>query len=1143
MAEDKGRKNLTPEQKLVVKNKKKELVVSASAGSGKTFVVVEKLIDLICKEKVKVSRLLVLTFTKAAANELKTRLYTEILNQETSPFLLEQLDDIMLSDISTIDAFCEKVIKRNINKLSIPQNFVILDEKGAKALKNNAFKRAEENFSQSNKQEFEDIYFAFKRNSSSMEECLHSIQSFLDSDRNGDELKEKLKENLSLYHQKACDFLKEKIKNGYEKSRAILNEAKLEADMGYEALAKGHLQFIENLDNFLNVDFEKDLFNLCKEISNRKVPSLSSAKCDKDIKEKLTLAKEEALVCFDLASLLQHATDQMIDSAQQGRLAGEILSFYEVYQKEYTLLKERRYALDFADLEKYARILLEDEEVEKSLQEKYDYIIIDEYQDTNRLQEAFLKPIAKGGAFIAVGDIKQGIYGFRNASKEIMSEDIERLTNSPDGEVLFLRGNFRTDERILAFVNTIFEKLMTIESVGIDYKETSMLEGKNKFLPNSLPAVNVDIVCNSKKEEEDRDEWEDVYSVKEDCVRNSYKFLDEISTIAYRIDEVLKEKIYSPKTKTFRQVEQGDIALLFRNRSPLMQECVKFLQEKGFSVNADIKENLLEDSQIALIVSLLKLTINQNDDIALASCMASPFSEFSLEELGQMRKTYPDGSFYEMIKMQNGQKIENFFNLIEEFKFNIHVFGIIASLEKLFLKKGFLYYLEGREDYQTKRLHINKLFSLIRSNNLDYSPQELVSMLENSTKEDRMVVDGGNSITVTTIHATKGLEYPIVILCGAGENLGKVYNKNYIITKEFGLASCLYSLTENLRLSSPAFLAGKITKKQSEWVDELMLFYVALTRAQNHLYIIGRGKEKDFSFANLSKQSSYLKLIFFALGENFTSQVFSQEVVQTINSRFNVVTEIDNGQTFSEENLMIKNENNCKFEKEIEKMNNFVYENKDLCKISFKNSVTGVSKLKEIEQYNVGEVLYQDEQEMPIEEREEQKLAREKAVEVGNSYHEALKLVDFNVIENFEHLEKEFEKIKPFMQDGYSQNIDLNLLLKNILILKKVVGKNQVFKEREFLMECTPSEIGFVVAENNQENNLIVQGIVDLFAIGEELILVDYKYTSTKDEKVIIERYKAQIDLYKNALEKAFLRKVDKSYLLSLKEGKLIKLD
>lgn len=1164
MAEEKV-KSLTPEQDLVVKNKKKKLVVSASAGSGKTFVVVEKLIRLICEEQTPVSRLLVLTFTKAAASELKSRLYTEILNQPSSPFLIEQLDDIMVSDISTIDAFCEKVIKRNINKLSLAQNFAILDEKGAKKLKNSAFKRAFEYFSNEKPEIFEDIYFAFKRNSDMLEECMIALQSFFDSEENGEILKKEFVENLTDFHNKACDNLQIKMKEAFIESKKFLSEALIEADMIGEKLAKGHVQFAEDMEKFLNVNFSQDFFSLCREIAQNKIPPLSTAKCDGQVKQKFATAKEEVTFAYDIASNEQFITSDMIKDAEQGKLAEKIMEFFNFYSEEYKGLKEKRSALDFADLEKYAKILIEDDEVKKSLQERYDYIIIDEYQDTNKLQESILKPIAEGGYFIAVGDIKQGIYGFRNANKKIMSKDIEDFQKSEDGEALFLRGNFRTDERVLEFVNCIFEKLMTEESVGINYKKTSMFEGKNKFIPNSLPAVSVDIVLSKKSEphpdkeeaeNEEKDEWEEPYSVKEDKIEPSYKFEDEIKTIAYRIDEVLKEKIYSPKLKAFRDVEQGDIALLFRKRSPLMQECVQFLKEKGFSVNADIKENLLEDSQIALLVSILKLTINPNDDIPLASAMASVFGGFSLEELALIRKNHPSGSFYEIVKAENSPKITSFFEMIEKFKFELQVFGVVKAFERLFNDFDYMDYLEQLDDCENKRLHINKFFALVRSGNLDFCPQEIISQLESCNKEDKVSADGGNSITVTTIHATKGLEYPIVIICGGGESLTKPYIKNYIATKEYGLASYLYSISDNLRLPSPAFLAGKLAVKEREFVDELMLFYVAMTRAQNHLYIIGSGKEGDFSFSKLSKQNSYLKLIFFALGENFTSQVFTQEFVENKNATFSVITDIDFAQ--EEKELSQEGEKDVKgeqFEKKLNEFYNFKYPNKDICKLSYKNSVTGASKLAHIdEEYNTGEIIYEEENEISqIQETEEQRKAREKAIEIGNSYHEALKLINFDTIESLDDLKTEFERIKNELQEGYAENIDLELLLKNILIIKNIVKNHTLFKEREFIMESNPLEIGAFAPENNESltasnidksnSKMIVQGIIDLFAIGEKLILVDYKYTSTRDEGKLIERYRGQVDLYATALEKAFGRQVNEKYLLSLKEARLIKLN
>lgn len=1142
-------KKLTDEQQMVIDSKRKNLVVSASAGSGKTFVVVEKLIKLICEEKVPLSRLLVLTFTKAAANELKSRLFNEILNQPSSPFLIEQLDEVMVSDISTIDAFCEKVIKRNINKLSLPQNFVILDEKASKKLKNTAFKRAFEYFSSQKSEVFDEIYFAFKRNEDGLYECVNNIQSFFDSLSNSDEMVEKFSSNLALFHEKACQRLKENFEKAFKNTSKMLNEALLEANMIGEKLASGHIKFVEALESFVDVDFSKDLFTLCKEIASKTMPAISSSKSA--VKAKFAKAKEEAKAVYDTAKEIYLATDEMIESAKNGVLSGKLMQFYSYYANQYKLLKEKRWALDFADLEKYAQLLIQDDEVKRSLQERYDYIIIDEYQDTNRLQESILKPIAEGGFFIAVGDIKQGIYGFRNASKEIMSEDIEKFSTSEDGEALFLRGNFRTDARILTFVNSIFEKLMTISSVGIDYKKTSVLEGLSKFQPNNLPAVCVDVVFHpkaekSKKEDEDKNAiWEEIYSVQEDELGENYKYKDEILTIAHRIEQALESQIYLPKQKIFRKVEMGDIALLFRGRSKLMEECVAFLQEKGFSVNADIKENLIEDGAVALLVSLLKIAINPNDDIPLASVMNSPFGDFTLQELGDIRKLNSDGYFYEIVnnlskseeKTPLNIKINAFFENINKFKFDLDVFGIVKAFEKIFNKTSFMEYIAGMDDGGLKRIHINKLFAFIRSANLDRNPQEVVSQLENSDKDEKAISDGGNAITVTTIHATKGLEYPIVIICGGGENLNKVYNKQFIANKEFGLGTFLYDYQKNLRLPSPVFLAGKDALKERERVDELMLFYVAMTRPQNHLYIIGSLSENDLKA--LDKQNTYLKQILFALGENFVANLFESGQIVTQNVVFNVITEVVEQEEQNFEKQLKIEEISSKFAQEIEKYNNFEYKNKHLCKFSYKNSVTGAMKLVENE-YGIGEVLFSEhDSEKEIIESQQQKEAREKAVEEGNSYHEALKLIDFEKVCDLNSLEIELNSIKSFMTEGYFENIDLDLLYKNIFILKMLTKNSKTFKEREFIMESTPQEI---TNGGEKGESIIVQGIIDLFAVGEKIVLVDYKYTSLKDEEKLINRYGGQIRLYAIALEKAFEGKDIEKYLLSLKEGKLIKI-
>ncbi len=1126
MTEKKEGVTLTDEQKEVLQNKSKKLVVSASAGSGKTFVVVEKISKLICEENLPLSRLLVLTFTKAAASELKNRLFSKMLESDNK-FVLSQLDEVALSDISTIDAFCEKLIKRNVNLLSLPQNFAILDEKNSQNLKKSAFLQTFEEFSLNFSQEFEDIYFAFKRNKDALFECMTSLQAFFDSLAEGENLQKDFGKNAEDFEEQACTFLIEKMKGDFSASKKCLAEAELLAGQLGESLPQKHAEFVDGMRGVLeSVDFSLSYFEICKTLVRKSLPAISTAKVDSDVKEKLVTAKELVEEWTTLAKDVLPANQEMLSRATT--LAEGLMKMFGIYSAKYAGAKEKRSALDFADLEKYAKKLLQNDDVKASLQEKYDYIVIDEYQDTNRLQESILKPIAEGGYFVAVGDIKQGIYGFRNASKEIMSDDIKDFSSAPDGSALFLRGNFRTDKNILDFVNRIFEKLMTTESVGIDYKKTSMLEGLNHFQPDALPPVCVDVVLEEEKKKDTEKLFEEVYSVKGDPLKQGYKYKNEVLAIATRIEEVLAGEIYQPKTKTYRRAKQGDIALLFRGRCALMEECLQFLRGRGFSVSADIKESLIEDSEIGILVSLLKLTINMTDDIPLASAMASHFGGFSIEELAQIREQYFDDTFANAVERckENGlfkEKIEAFENMLKTLKFNIFVYGITQSMKTLFAEYDYYNYISSLSDGREKRERFNRFFSLIRSADIDNNPQEVVQALESGDKEG-VTFAGGNSITITTIHATKGLEYPVVILCGAGESLSKVYNKNYIASKDFGLGTYLYEYEENLRVPLPTFTAGKMMLKNRERVDEIMLFYVALTRAQNHLYIIGRGKKKDFSFKSLEKQNSYLKQIFFALGENLTSQFFEEEGLSLGEARLNLLTEFEEEKPCLQESEI----------KEIdvdraEKIYQFEYKNFEDCKISFKNSVTAIAHSDE--DRAVGETLFEEVDEGT-------KIARERAIEIGNSYHEALKLVDFERVIDLSSLEQELEKIKPFMTEGYFENIDKPLLLKNILLIKGVAS-GKFFKEKEFIMSCPPHE---VFGGGEREGEVIVQGIVDFFSMGEKIVLVDYKYTSTKDDKKLIERYSPQLALYEKALSKAFDGKAVEKYLLSLKEGKLIKI-
>ena len=1129
----KNEEDLTKEQKQILNNNKKNLIVSASAGSGKTFVVIEYLIKLLCKKHIPVSRMLVLTFTKAAAGEMKTRLSKAILEEEKTDFLIEQLDDISISDISTIDSFCEKLLRRNINKLELDNNFVILDEKASKSLKYSSFCHIFDKLANENNVLFDELYFAFKKDREQLFNAVVNMESFFDSSHNSNDLLNSFINDENKYLEKAVDYVKDIIQTRIRDIEKFLNNTDV------SSLSEPYFNLKINLEKFTSIKYQGDFFDYFKEINDYKLMDTPRNKVnDQSAKDRLVLAKNKIKDIKKIAETYDFVNDEIKQKIQNNNISKALLILYKEYINEYQRLKNLKVAVDFADLESLAHKLLQDEEIKKDLQQRYDYIFIDEYQDTNTLQESIIKPIAEGGFFIAVGDPKQGIYGFRNASMEIMKNDIKDFAESEDGEALFLTGNFRSDDRILQFVNKIFEVIMTEESVGINYLKTSRLIGKQSFLDDEKPSVIVDIVDFPKSEE---DAPSGVYSVKDDRVSFLRKCENEVEDICLRVEQFLGQDIYDAKLKKMRKVQQNDIAILFRERSQIMKECVRSMQEKGFNVVADIRQSLLEDGQVQVILSLIKLALNFDDDISLVSAMNSWFGGFSLDELSDLRIVNQKSKFYEIIDSlsENNDKIALFVKKINNFAFNCETLGVVRALQKLFIDTDYNLYLNSLPSANMKKSHINELFKLIKSNDLEFNLQGIINYLNSVKTEGSVVESASNAITITTIHATKGLEYPIVILAGCGEALGKTDRNPYNLSSKFGLGTYVYDFDENIKKETPSFLANKLYKKKKEFIDEIMIFYVALTRAQNHLILIGSGHDKRGNQERTIVVSddvfdckTYFDMVFSGFGENFLSQVLSQSTsVRAGEWEFNFLEEVERATEIIREKVLFNQNDlldNVEYYKEYM---DFHYPDLQNCFYEYKNSVSHLLDDKTV----------LDIEKMSLTEEAEEKLniSRQDAILRGNAYHEVLELLDFDKIETKEDLQKECLSIKDKMTEGYFEYLDLDIIFKNIQLIKSVLPEErQLYKEKQFIMLSSLKECGIA----DSENEIIVQGVCDLFILGKQNILIDYKFTSQNNDEKIKEKYKTQIELYTMAIEKAFNIKLDARYLLSLKNAHLIKL-
>ena len=1113
---------LTKEQKDILDNKKKNLIVSASAGSGKTFVVIEYLKNLICNEKVPLSRMLVLTFTKAAAGEMKTRLTNAILESQKSDFLISQLDALPLADISTIHAFCEKLLKKYSSLISLPQNFLVLDEKESWTLKNRAFSETFEYFAGKDDEDFDAFYLAFKKNKEAMLSAVEGLSTFLESQKEGEILAKEFIENYEKNNFQAkaylCEYLKQHL--------SLVREQVISS--GFMEMESAYQNFGNALLDICNISLSDDFLECCKMLSSCIVPAMPRNKTEqKESKELLSRAKETMANVMKFVHVYDDYDEVFERQERDNKVAKALVKMFEKFEETYSKMKGYKKALDFSDLERETQKLFSNEEIAKDLQNKYRYIFVDEYQDTNPLQEAFIKVVAGKGNFVAVGDPKQGIYGFRNASMEIMKNDIESFSSSSDGQALYLNGNFRSDDNILQFVNTIFDKHMTMEKVGFDYAKTSRLRGLASFKSDGMKPALVYVALLPKEKKET---LKGVYSVKDATLSFTDSYDMEVKSITSLIEQYLSSNIYDSKKETFRPVKEGDIVILFRKRSDLMREVARYLEKQGYNVVCDGQNSLINDGEIASILSLAQFVINPSDEVCLASCMASFVGGFSYDELAPF-KASKEKSFSENVLESDSEKVKEFLRKMKNFALDINIRGLSQALRSLLNESGYYVYQQKMENSEERKLNLESLFKIIKSGNFDYDIEGLLSYLKEG-KGMPQSKGSTNAITLTTIHATKGLEYPIVILAGGGESLGKADISQINYTSQFGLGTNLYDFDKNIKLPAFAMTANKVYKQKREFIDEIMIFYVALTRAKNHLAVVGSLSQDGVK--KLYQNKNYLALILNSYGESFAQTLFDKGEIKKENVSFCVIDSVS-----EEPKCEVPKEEQMKeFDTmKLKKYFDFVYPNRE-SRFEYKNSVTGLMSQNHDERK---ETSFVNERENTDEKDAEKNLddlkTRQEAIICGNAYHEALKIVPFDKIEKREDIDTFLNQDD--MSEGYYEKVDKDLLYKNIVAIKSVLKNKQYFKEKEFIMNCSLRGLG----KADSDEKVIVQGIIDLFSPQDEGVLIDYKYTSQKNDNKIKERYISQIKLYENALEKAFNKKIKEKYILSLKDAKIIRID
>ncbi len=1218
----------TKEQQQAIYRKDSNILVAAAAGSGKTAVLVERIINKILNENIDIDKILVVTFTNAAASEMRERILSAIYkkideseNEEEQKNLERQILLINKASICTIDSFCLDIVRNNFFEIDISPNFRIGDTPEIELLKQEVLEELFEEKYEKKDEKFQKLIKTYTsyRDDTPLKELILKIYGYISSNPYPEKwLTEQIEkfniENTEIDFSKTIwgNVLLKEIEEELIDDIAILeNEAR---KLSFESELVLFQKTIENdvvelktmLANLDNWDKSYTISNSIEFITwpRNKVESIlkEEAKDVRDNVKKKFKAKAEKVFVSNSEEAIKDIKD-MYETLKN--LQELILDFEEKFIKK----KKERNVLDFSDIEHLAlKILIKENEdgthtrtdVAKRYQKNFQEIAIDEYQDSNLIQEYILISVSNEKNIFMVGDVKQSIYRFRQAMPELFIEKYKTYSlekANEKGLKIQLFRNFRSRENVLDFTNLIFEKLMSEELGEIDYNMDEYLNlGANW---NERKIVNeIDIIDLKKSEnietEEEKEENDEEEQINIEDTELEAKF------VAQKIKQLVESnfQIYDLKLKKERNIKYKDIVILLRStkgKAPIFEN---ELMNLNIPVYSDMSSVYLDSIEIQTILSLLKIIDNPMQDIPLVMVLRSSIGKFTDNELLEIRLADEYSDFYTAllkakisVESELRGKIERFLEQIEKWREESEYFSLDELIWTIYEDTGFLNYVgilpngsirqanlkmlfERAKEYETASF--KGLFNFIRF-------IEGIKVGSGDLSSAKIIGENEDVVRIMSIHKSKGLEFPVVFLSSAATNFNlKDLNDDILLNHELGIGVKYIDYDMQIKYDTLTKLALRNKELVATLAEEMRILYVALTRAKEKIYITGvskdyeKSKEKMESLIKIYKNNgnkinsilikkykSYLdwiQLVFYSEFDkmkDFTElNVYEKDkLIKDIKPEEKEEFDIIN---YLEENSKdITDEEISEIKKELE----FKYEYMEETEIPSKTSITSIAS-KDREKI-ISNVLYEDEYIEPI--NIEADLSEKDIIEfpvpkfLNNEDEEKITAGKRGTIVHL--CMKELNITKDYNLNDV-KNLIQNLVKKEIITEKEANSVNpyhilqftksdiwnelreakQIYKEQPFYINVPANEVG----DFESTENILAQGIIDLFYItnNDELVLVDYKtdFVNQGEEIVLIERHKAQLELYKKALENALEKKVDRIYIYSTVLGKEIKL-
>ena len=1099
-------------------------IVSASAGSGKTTVMIEKIIRLI-RSGADVSEILAVTFTKKAASQMKEKLCKALIAAINAPettmekraALKKQLGEIPTADISTIHSFCSRLLRAHFYKAGVDNSFRVIGGNDAEgtALKSEALDELFDEAYEEKDEEFLHLLSVYWRKKS--DNTLRKIfLTTYEELRNRADYREYLGGSGAYTEEtfeRICADLLTALK---EKCAYYLPMLQGQKEYFEENGSDGQKALIGELEVVLEtLRSAPDYFAACAQGKPKFTSVRSSKKDDDEKKHKLKILsaiKSKIGEIYEELAETKTREEELKNFLISGQTARALAKYLLRFDEKYEALKRERSVLDYNDLEHKALALLKDAEVQKETREKYRYVFVDEYQDVNPVQEAIISAIGGENLFL-VGDVKQSIYGFRGSKSKFFVEK-QRELKAGAGNSLHMTNNFRSSDAVLNCVNSQFSLAMTKHTSSVDYATDSYMERGGRYALND---GRVEIHFLKEEEKETREE-RGIYSVKASAEKRQREESVTAKTIRHIIEQERGKTWYDSDTGEYRQVQYSDIAVLSRKKQGQIAQTVASLAAEGVPVTSVSAVNICDYAEIKTLIDILSLIDNAEQDVPLCSALLSAMGNLTANDLAQIRLAYPKEKFfrrackrYAFEREDKGDvlayKLRLFYKYYDELRDLSCVTDAGELLMKILLDTRMEARLLSRENGGMCMRRIHRFIEEAGAGETPSVHAFLERLKDLDYKIECNENGGEDSVKVLTMHSSKGLEYPVVIVDNLNAPFRGVDKNDVLVEEKYSLAPKAFD-TEKM-LKSETLLRRLHEKREMEnsVADELNLFYVALTRAKYALHLVFKDRSvvPDVRYAR-----SFADFTDFSVWEKYVVQ---DEI-------FDLPKQERAAIVFRPEEELVQ---------KIMRSFSWKYAFSGFENLPVKSSATQLISGQE------SKVVAWDERETYENEAEiaweGESLRAETSVEKGLAYHAFLEKFDFSRLYGEDGAPISREELLSLIGEEYEKSDDPLLSVEKLVeILSNPVffelKDMRLYKEQQFLVSLPVSDTyadkaGMENLRNAPKTEeMLFQGAIDLLAVGEnEVRIIDYKY-SVRNPDSIKEHYRLQLRLYKNAAAK-----------------------